>query len=149
MDLVVQNDLIAAIWAALDSDADEGDVRDVVEQAFQACVQRGSIKQQGTGGRRSLPQVREAHPVGSGRTHPLLRGGLLAWLTGEILYFPIADGSAAYMVAEGSKTILIHLPIHDAWSLPDWQLRGLTKTEVKNRVAADKRWAKLFGKKGA
>lgn len=80
----------------------------------------------------------------------MLSMGYTGPLTGEILYFPIADGSAAYMVAEApKKTILIHLPIGDVWNLPEWQLRGLTKAEIKRQVASRKRLNALFSKKGA
>lgn len=69
-------------------------------------------------------------------------------LTGEKVYFPIADGKAVYMVAESKKTTaLIHCPIGDAWDLPEWQTRGLTKTEVKKMVEGHRRMAELFGRK--
>lgn len=69
--------------------------------------------------------------------------GFTGPLTGKLAYFPIADGKAVYMVAESKKeTVLIHCPIGDAWSLPEWQTRGLTKTEVKKMVTAKP----LFGK---
>lgn len=78
----------------------------------------------------------------------LIRAGYTGPLTGEVLYFPYADGKAAYMVADAPrKTCLIHLPLGDAWSLPEWQTKGLTKAEVKKMIEADQRLAALFGGK--
>jgi hypothetical protein len=78
----------------------------------------------------------------------LIEMGYTGKLTGEIVRFPIADGAAQYMVAEGQKkTILIWLEIHDAWNIPDAHARGLNKTDIKNMVTRNERMAALFGRK--
>lgn len=61
--------------------------------------------------------------------------------TGRIVRFPIADGMAQYMVAEGSKTILVHLPLHDAYSIPEAHARGLRVADIRRMVDAKR----LFG----
>lgn len=81
------------------------------------------------------------------RAH-LLANGYSGPLTGELVYFGYADGSAVYMVADAPRnTCLIHCPIGDAWSLPEWQTRGLTKKDIKDRLSADRRLSKMFGAK--
>ena len=74
----------------------------------------------------------------------LRRMGYTGKRTGKLWRSPMADGYAIYMVAEkGSTMVLIHCPIGDAWCLPEWQTRGLTRAEVIKRVDAPK----LFGEK--
>lgn len=69
-------------------------------------------------------------------------------LTGEVIRLAQGDGSAIYMVADAPrKTCLIHCPLGDAWTLPEWQTNGLTKKVVKEMIAADRRLAALFGRK--
>lgn len=71
-------------------------------------------------------------------------------LTGEIVSFPYADGKAVYMVADAPRnTCLIHCPLGDAWALPEWQTRGLTKKEVQEQIRSHKALAALFAKKPA
>jgi hypothetical protein len=50
---------------------------------------------------------------------------LKAWLishgytgphTGEVVYFGVADGHASYMVADGKRFALVHLPYGDAYN---------------------------------
>lgn len=82
------------------------------------------------------------------------REALKAWLiakgwkgkhTGKTLRMPMADGYAEYMLADGAKSALIHLPYGDAWDSRD--VAFLPKTEVLKRIAQDEKLAALFAKK--
>ena len=78
----------------------------------------------------------------------LIRMGYTGPMTGEVVYFGYADGAAVYMVADAPRnTCLIHCPIGDAWNLPEWQTKGLTKRDIKERLAANKRLSQVFGSK--
>ena len=70
-------------------------------------------------------------------------------MTGEIVRWQRGDGYAQYMVGEipRGETFLVHIPLHDAWSVEDALIRGLRKTDIKQMIAADKRLAALFGRK--
>jgi hypothetical protein len=66
---------------------------------------------------------------------------LRAWLkdegyageyVGGIIYFPIADGRASYMVASLRPLILIHMNWGDAWDADAILLRGLVAQDVKD-----------------
>lgn len=64
--------------------------------------------------------------------------------TGKLWRAPMADGQAVYMVAERRSSIcLIHCPVGDAWHLPEWQTRGLTRADVVRYVDAPR----MFGEK--
>ncbi len=80
---------------------------------------------------------------------------LKAWLkkvgytgkhTGEILKEPVADGYALYMVADGPKFCLIHLPYGDAYQSRDAAF--LPKKEILRRIEVEKKFRALFAKKG-
>lgn len=75
----------------------------------------------------------------------LLANGYNGKRTGEIASFPIADGYASYMLGDGKKSCLIHLPYGDAYNYPD--VRFLPKAEVLKRIDSSKRMAALFAKK--
>ena len=62
--------------------------------------------------------------------------------TGRIYAEGVADGHALYMVADGRKFALIHLPYGDAYQSRN--VRFLTKTEVLRRLGAEERLAKAF-----
>lgn len=68
-------------------------------------------------------------------------------LTGELVYYSMGDGSAIYMIAEGRTTFLVHCDVGDAWSLPEWQTRGLRKADIIKSVNGRKTLAALFAKK--
>lgn len=55
-------------------------------------------------------------------------------LTGKIVRLPWADGAAQYMIMSGTR--LIHLPLDDAWQVPDYQTRGLRASDLA-RMASD------------
>lgn len=64
--------------------------------------------------------------------------------TGGIFRAPVADGYAVYMLAEGSKSFLVHLPYGDAWHYNDVEF--LPKREILKRINADKRMREAFAK---
>jgi len=79
---------------------------------------------------------------------------LKAWLiargytgknTGELVSFPVADGYAQYMFADGKSPALIHLPYGDAYQYP--HIQYLPKAEILKNIERRKGLAKLFGKK--
>lgn len=65
-------------------------------------------------------------------------------LAGELWYYPVGDGSAQYVVYTQRPLALIHLPVGDAWSIPDVVRRGLTVTDIRQRVARNHN--PLFGR---
>lgn len=67
-------------------------------------------------------------------------------LVGVILSFPFADGWAHYRVTKDKPIVLEHIPISDAYTLPDWQMRGLNKAEITRRIKNDRSITKLFSK---
>lgn len=64
---------------------------------------------------------------------------------GEILYFPVADGYACYMVACLKPLQLIHLEVGDAWVFE--YANRLTLKDVKEKIKANKKLAEIFGNK--
>jgi hypothetical protein len=74
----------------------------------------------------------------------LKKGGYTGKRTGETVRFQVADGYAEYMMAEGKKSFLIHLPYYDGYSYND--VAYLPKAEIIRRIEADKRLAALFKK---
>lgn len=64
-------------------------------------------------------------------------------LTGELVYFPVADGHAVYMYMDnGRSSCLIHIPIGDAWHYP--HIQYLPKSEIVGQIARHKKMAALF-----
>jgi hypothetical protein len=65
--------------------------------------------------------------------------------TGREFHIPWADGAARYMVAETATGAmhLIHLPLGDAWDVPDYMTRGLRKGDVIRRIRADDKIASM------
>lgn len=64
---------------------------------------------------------------------------------GEVLYFPMGDGYAQYMVAAISPVQLIHIPLGDAWSFQ--YANKLTKKDVVDQIKQQKAIEKLFPKR--
>lgn len=81
----------------------------------------------------------------------LVEDGARGPLTGEVVTFPIADGRAYYMVFEapGKRPAfgLVHLPLLDAYDIPDAHMRGLRKRDILEMIKQRKRMEKLFSKK--
>ena len=62
--------------------------------------------------------------------------------SGEVYRTPIADGYAEYILADGPKSFLIHLPYGDAYNDPN--IRFIPKKEIIRRIEADKAWRANF-----
>lgn len=62
--------------------------------------------------------------------------------TGDIVAFGVADGKAVYMMGDGKKSCLIHLPYGDAYHYRD--VSFLPKKEIIKRLIQADKWAKLF-----
>jgi hypothetical protein len=75
----------------------------------------------------------------------LIKAGYTGKYTGEIYSEGVADGSALYMVADGPKSCLIHLPYGDAYQSRD--VGFLPKKEIIRRIEADKKFNAWFAKK--
>jgi hypothetical protein len=78
---------------------------------------------------------------------------LKAWLiskgykgqhTGKVIYFGVADGHAHYMIADGKKSFLIHLPYGDNWHYQDVEF--LPKKEIIRRLMQQEKMDSLFSK---
>ncbi len=65
-------------------------------------------------------------------------------LIGEVIGFPRGDGQALYMVYRTKPLTLLHIPLGDAWDLPDYQMRGLRVKDVRELVRADRALGELF-----
>ncbi len=74
----------------------------------------------------------------------LIKSGYKGKHTGEVVRFPVADGYAQYMLADGKKSFLIHLPYCDAYDYRDVQY--LPKAEILRRIEVSKKMAALFSK---
>lgn len=66
--------------------------------------------------------------------------------TGRVVRFGVADGYALYMIADGPKSFLIHLPYVDGYQYRD--VAFLPKKEIIRRADADDAFHVLFTKKG-
>lgn len=69
--------------------------------------------------------------------------------TGKIARFPVADGYAQYMLADGTGryggSFLIHLPYGDGYQFPG--VKHYPKSAIVENIVADERIAALFNKK--
>jgi hypothetical protein len=65
-------------------------------------------------------------------------------LIGEVIRFPRGDGTANYMVFRTKPLSLLHIPLGDAWDLPDYQMRGLRVKDVRELVRSSKAMDELF-----
>ena len=72
----------------------------------------------------------------------LLENGYTGKHTGGVLRMPIADGHAEYMLADGSPSILLHLPYGDALDHPD--VTFLPKKEIVKRIKGHAAMMKAF-----
>jgi hypothetical protein len=62
----------------------------------------------------------------------------------RVMSFPVADGKACYFVKSEKPLVLQHIPLGDAYQIPDAHLRGLRPADWKKQ----KQFHKLFsGKK--
>lgn len=81
------------------------------------------------------------------------RASVRAWLkangytgahSGKVLRIPYADGYAEYMLADGSKSFLFHLPYGDGYDSRD--VGFLPKKEVLARIEQQERMDALFNR---
>lgn len=72
----------------------------------------------------------------------LILAGYTGKHTGKIYRDGVADGYALYMLADGSKACLIHLPYGDGYQSRDAQF--LPKAEIVRRIEADARLSAMF-----
>ncbi len=77
-------------------------------------------------------------------TQWLRKNGYTGKNTGKVVRFQVADGYAQYMLAEGRKSVLIHLPYGDAWNYQD--IGYLPKRAILDRIKQQEGLAKLFAK---
>jgi hypothetical protein len=75
----------------------------------------------------------------------LVKAGYTGKNTGETLSFPVADGHAQYMLAEGKSSILLHLPYFDGYAYPD--VAFLPKKEILTRIDIEKKRRNFFASK--
>ncbi len=66
---------------------------------------------------------------------------------GEVIGFPVADGSALYMVWQHSPFSLVHIATMDAYQIPDAHARGLRLSDVKAQVDRAKKWEEREAKR--
>jgi len=50
-------------------------------------------------------------------------------LVGKVIHIPWADGAAEYMIVSGTE--LVHVPLGDAWLVPDYMVRGLKVADLE------------------
>lgn len=63
--------------------------------------------------------------------------------TGKTVRFSVADGYAVYMLAEGKKSMLVHLDYWDGYNFPE--VKFLPKKEILARIKQEEELSKLFG----
>jgi hypothetical protein len=71
------------------------------------------------------------------------RRGHTGDLVGEVIYFPVADGQAAYMVWQQKPLHLIHLAFGDGYSISEAEARGLRVADVRAKVNFSRMWSNL------
>jgi hypothetical protein len=57
--------------------------------------------------------------------------------TGYVWHYPVADGAARYMVFSLRPFTLIHIPLHDAWHIPEVVARGLRTKDITEYADAE------------
>lgn len=67
-------------------------------------------------------------------------------VVGALLSFPVADGSALYLVTKASPLTLQHVPLWDAYQIPAAHISGLRLAHVHSQVNQARAWAKLVDK---
>jgi len=64
-------------------------------------------------------------------------------LEGAIWRMPVADSYAHYLVVKNYPLTLQHIDYSDAWSVPTYVLRGLTRADVVDHLLAQRAWQRL------
>lgn len=67
-------------------------------------------------------------------------------VVGQVLHFPMGDGSAMYVVKSEKPLVLQHVPYMDAWQAWGVTIRGLRLADVRAMVESERKFRKLFGK---
>lgn len=75
----------------------------------------------------------------------LLQNGFNGPNSGKTVSFGVADGYAIYMLAEGRKSFLIHLPFVDGYHYRDVEF--LPKREILRRIKQEEGLKAIFGRK--
>lgn len=60
---------------------------------------------------------------------------------GASWHYPVGDGAAEYVILSLRPLALVHVPLGDAWRIPDVVARGLTAADLRAYVDAPR----LFG----
>jgi hypothetical protein len=75
----------------------------------------------------------------------LIKQGFTGRYTGQTVHFGVADGRAIYMMADGKKSFLIHLPYGDGYQYRDVEF--LPKAEIIRRIEATKKMEEFWRKR--
>lgn len=65
-------------------------------------------------------------------------------LVGEVIRIPWADGYAQYMVYRTNPLQLLHVPLGDAWNVPEYMTKGLTGQDIRDMLERDRKLKELF-----
>lgn len=65
---------------------------------------------------------------------------------GEEIHFPVADGSARYVVFSLRPIKLIHLPVYDGWQFQ--YAHRLTAADIRQQVKSNKSLKAMFAGRG-
>lgn len=68
-------------------------------------------------------------------------------VVGGLLSYPVADGSALYLVVKEKPLQVSHLPFADAYGVHPAMIRGLNLADVRTQIAQNKRFAAMFASK--
>jgi len=66
---------------------------------------------------------------------------------GTVLDFPVADGSAHYLVTSAKPLTLQHIPFADGYRIPVAHIRGITAADVLQQKRRSRALRELFAKK--
>ena len=67
-------------------------------------------------------------------------------VVGAVLSWPVADGSAYYLVTKDKPLTLQHIPCGDAWKVDPILIRGLRRDDVTRMLEAEKRFQEIFAR---
>lgn len=85
---------------------------------------------------------REAYELEKLRiTSSLLKGNEVV---GGLLRFPVADGYAYYLVTNDKPLELTHINFGDNWTIPEWQIRGLRKSDIVSQLKRAREFSKIW-----
>lgn len=65
-------------------------------------------------------------------------------LINKVIYFPVADGKAWYLVDKIEPLILTHIPFGDAYEVNPIMIKGLDVEDVQEMVKRDEFLSSLF-----